>query len=174
MSPPGKNHTGPDHKQRAVFLDRDGVISDNRQYYYLTRVKDFRFNPGVIEALKELRNRGYLLIMITNQGGISLGKNTIENVERIHEHMRKALLDAGVEIAEIYYCPHHIDNEACLCRKPQPLMLEKALARFRIDRSASWFIGDSDRDMEAGKAAGLNTLLVESNSNLKKVLKTIS
>ena len=170
----GKNNQGHALKERAVFLDRDGVISDNSQHYYLTREEDFRFNPGVVETLSELGKRGYLLIVITNQGGISLGKNTIENVDRIHEHMRKLFMESGVEIAEIYYCPHHIDNEACLCRKPMPLMLEKAMARFRIDRSASWFIGDSDRDMKAGKAAGLNTLLVESNGNLLKVLERIN
>ena len=120
-------------EKKAIFLDRDGVISDNSTHYYLTRVEDFRFNPGVVEALQELSNRGYLFIVITNQGGISQGKNSSGNVDRIHDHMRNLLLDAGVELKEIYYCPHHSDNEACLCRKPLPLMIEKAMARYRID-----------------------------------------
>ena len=168
MSP---SETNPTHK--AIFLDRDGVICDNSAHYYLTRVEDFRFNPGVIEALSELRKHGYLLIVITNQGGISQGENSMENVDRIHEHMRNILSRSGVEITEVYYCPHHSDNEACLCRKPLPLMIEKALARFGINKEASWFIGDSQRDVEAGKAAGVKTLLVESNGNLEEILGSI-
>ena len=160
--------------RKAIFLDRDGVISDNSSHYYLTREEDFRFNPGVVETLLELRSRGYLFIVITNQGGISQGKNSVGNVDRIHTHMRSLLLDLGVELTEIYYCPHHSDNEACLCRKPLPLLIEKALARYRIDPEASWFIGDSQRDMDAGRAAGLRTVLVRSNGNLRQVLKEIN
>lgn len=159
---------------KAIFLDRDGVISDNSAHYYLTRPEDFRFNPGVIETLQELRDRGYIFIVITNQGGISLGRNSTRNVERIHDHMRKLLLDEGVEITEIYYCPHHSDKEACLCRKPLPLLIEKAVARYHIDPATSWFIGDSQRDMDAGKAAGLRTILVQSNSNLRTSLDRIT
>ena len=160
--------------RKAIFLDRDGVISDNSAHYYLTRTEDFRFNPGVIETLLELRERGYLFIVITNQGGISQGQNSTRNVERIHEHMCNLLRDKGVEITEIYYCPHHSDNEACLCRKPLPLLIEKAIARYHIDPALSWFIGDSQRDLDAGKAAGLRTILVPSNSNLLSVLELIS
>jgi D-glycero-D-manno-heptose 1,7-bisphosphate phosphatase len=173
LIPGNKNSADTIPSCRAVFLDRDGVISDNSIHYYLTRVEEFRFNPGVIEALSELGKRGYLLIVITNQGGISLGMNSIESVEMIHQHMQKLLMDAGVEITEIYYCPHHSDNEACLCRKPLPLMIEKAMARFRVDPARSWLIGDSQRDLEAGKAAGVRTLLIEPNSNLLEVLEKI-
>ena len=163
-----------DHQpNKAVFLDRDGVITDNSEHYYLTRPEDLVLNPGVIETLKELRERGYLLIMITNQGGIATGDNTVENVKAVHRHLLELLGREGISLEEIYYCPHHQEVEACLCRKPYPLMLEKGLARFRVDAGRSYFIGDSERDVEAGKAAGVQTVRVESNGDLRKVLAWI-
>ena len=160
--------------KKAIFLDRDGVISNNQDHYYLTRTEDFQFNPGVFETLAELQNRGYIFIVITNQGGISQGMNSVKNVDNIHDHMVALLNHEGIEIREIYYCPHHSDNEACLCRKPLPLMIEKALARYNIDPQQSWFIGDSERDVEAGKAAGVGTILINPNSNLTQVLDIIN
>jgi D-glycero-D-manno-heptose 1,7-bisphosphate phosphatase len=154
---------------KAVFLDRDGVLCDNSRHYYITRKEEFRLNPGVIEALTVFRDKGYLLLVITNQGGISTGHNTMENVERVHGYMRSLLQEEDITLEEIYYCPHHSDNENCLCRKPLPLMLEKGLARFRIDPAASYFIGDSERDIQAGEAAGIPSILVDANGNLMDV-----
>ncbi|HER09321.1 MAG TPA: HAD family hydrolase [Bacteroides sp.] len=159
--------------RKAIFLDRDGVLCDNSKHYYITTPEAFTLNPGVIEALSVFRDRGYMLIVITNQGGISTGRNTMENVERVHRHMRELLQREGITLDEIYYCPHHADNENCLCRKPLPLMLEKAMARFGIDPEASYFIGDSERDMEAGEAAGIPSIRVPSNGNLTEVLEQI-
>ncbi len=160
--------------RKAIILDRDGVICDNSEHYYITRKEDLRLNPGVTETLSALKQRGYIFIMITNQGGIATGHNTHENVEQVHRYMRSLLENAGIILEDIYYCPHHDSVEACLCRKPLPLMLEKAMARFGIDPGNSWFIGDSERDMEAGKAAGVRTIQVESNGNLTKILEQIS
>ena len=169
---PGSRKTDP-HLNKAVFLDRDGVLCDNSRHYYITRKEEFRLNPGVIEALSVFRDKDYLLIVITNQGGISTGHNTMENVERVHGYMSSLLQNEGITLEEIYYCPHHSDNENCLCRKPLPLMLEKGLARFRIDPAASYFIGDSERDIQAGKAAGIPSILVEANGNLMEVVDRI-
>jgi len=157
----------------AIFLDRDGTINCNRDHYYIWRTGDLRLNPGVVETLTELKSRGYLLIVITNQGGISKGEFRLEDVEELHVELCSMLAQQGVHLDEIYYCPHHGDLEKCLCRKPLPLMIEKALARFGIDPSMSWMIGDSPRDMEAGRAAGLRTILVESNGDLRKVLEVL-
>ena len=154
---------------KVIFLDRDGVLTDNSVHYYITAPSQLRLNPGVIEALYVLKNEGFRFIVITNQGGISQGMNTHESVAQVHDHLRQLLNEGGVELDEIYYCPHHSDNEACLCRKPLPLLLEKAIARFNVDNEASWFIGDSERDMSAGKAAGLHTLLITPNSDLRLV-----
>ena len=158
---------------RVIFLDRDGVLTDNAEHYYITEPSQIQLNPGVLEALSKLRDLGYHFIVITNQGGISQGVNTHESVSLIHDHLRKLLADGGIELDEIYYCPHHSDNEKCLCRKPLPLLLEKAIARFRVDKEHSWFIGDSERDMEAGQAAGIRTLKVDSNGDLRKILSEI-
>ncbi|MFH0758078.1 MAG: HAD family hydrolase [Bacteroidota bacterium] len=160
--------------RKAIFLDRDGVINSNRDHYYIWKPEELVINPGVPETLKALKEKGYLLIVVSNQGGVSKGEYTREDVEALHRHLNKVLEASGARVDDFYYCPHHKDLEACLCRKPLPLMLEKAMARYGIDPSHSWFIGDSKRDEQAGKAAGLRTLLVEPNSNLMLALGKIS
>lgn len=158
---------------KAVFFDRDGTLNSNEGHYYVWKTEDLRLNPGVAKALSELKARGYLLIVITNQGGISKEEYRMEDVEAFHRALHTALAGEGAAVDEIYYCPHHSDREACLCRKPLPLMIEKALARFEIDPALSWMVGDAPRDVEAGKAAGLQTILIESNSDLMKIVHKI-
>ena len=159
--------------KKAIFLDRDGTINNNCDHYYIWQKEELLLNPGVIDTLTELKSRGYMLIVISNQGGISKGEFSAEDVDALHMHLRSMLEQEGLSLDEIYYCPHHSMVETCLCRKPQPLMIEKALARFGIDPAFSWMIGDADRDVEAGKAAGLRTILIEPNSDLRKVLELI-
>lgn len=158
---------------KAVFIDRDGVINSNEGRYYIWEKSDLEINPGVPETLRALKERGYKLIVITNQGGISRGQYSREDVEALHQHLNSLLSKEGAAVDEFYYCPHHNDLENCLCRKPQPLMILKAMARFNIDPRKSWMVGDSQRDVDAGKAAGLKTILVESNSRLSTILKQI-
>ncbi len=158
---------------KAIFFDRDGTLNSNKEHYYVWKVGDLRLNPGVPEALAKLKSRGYMLIGITNQGGISKGEYTTEDVEGFHKALLEALCQDGAGLDEIYYCPHHDSNENCLCRKPLPLMIEKAMARFNIDPALSYMVGDAPRDMEAGKAAGLKTILIESNSDLRNILNKI-
>ena len=159
---------------KAIFLDRDGVINRERPEGYTGRVEDFEILPGVIEVLKQLRDKGYLLIVISNQSGVGMGLYTWEDVMKIHDHLRKSLDAHGVWLDEIYYCLHHPDTSSCICRKPGTLFIEKALARFDIDRSLSFFIGDKEhRDMEAAAKAGVKGILIESNSPLKQILPYI-
>ena len=160
--------------QKAIFLDRDGTLNSNKDHYYIWRKEDFQLNSGVVETLTALKERDYMLIVITNQGGVSKGIYSVEDVESLHLHMRSVLERQGVILDAIYYCPHHSDNETCLCRKPQPLMIQKAMARYDIDPAQSYMIGDSKRDIEAGKAAGLRTILIEPNSDLRQVLGVVS
>ena len=159
--------------KKAIFLDRDGTLNNNQERYYIWRPEDFHLNPGVVEALSELQARGYLLLVITNQGGVSKGEYRLEEVEALQASMCSLLEEAGVTLEEMYVCPHHPEHEKCLCRKPLPLLIQKALARYDIDPSASWMVGDSERDVEAGEAAGVRTLLVESNGDLREILKEI-
>src|ERR1022692_1613206 len=143
---------------KAIFLDRDGVILLERgDYNYLD--EDIIFVPGIAASLKELGKRGYIFIVITNQGGIARGLYSHERVNEIHEQIRRHLEFEKVTVTDFYYCPHHPSVSACLCRKPDSLMLEKAMARYDIDPSQSWFIGDNERDEESGIKAGLRTLL---------------
>ena len=159
--------------KKAIFLDRDGCINNNCDHYYIWRKEEFLLNPGVCEALAELQARGYMLIVISNQGGISKGEFSAGDVDLLHDHLRSILEAEGVHLDEVYYCPHHHMVENCLCRKPQPLMIEKALARFGIDPASSWMIGDALRDVEAGEAAGLRCIRIEPNSDLREVLVKI-
>jgi D-glycero-D-manno-heptose 1,7-bisphosphate phosphatase len=158
-------------KNKAVFLDRDGVINRERgDYTYL--LEDFVLND-IADALAEMQLRGYLLIVISNQSGIAKGIYTCDQVNYLHLHLERVLKNRGVLLTEFYYCPHHPDFSKCLCRKPDSLLLEKAIARFNIDPSVSYFIGDAKRDEAAGKKAGVMTILIEPNSSLSKVLPLI-
>jgi len=160
--------------RKAIFLDRDGTLNNNFDHYYVWRKEELQLNPGVCETLRDLQSRGYLLIVVTNQGGISKGEYRVRDVELLHKHLRTLLEQEDVTLDEIYFCPHHQMKESCLCRKPLPLMIEKALARFDINPAISWMIGDSERDVEAGKAAGLRTIRIKSNTDLRIVLEQIT
>ena len=150
---------------KAVFLDRDGVV--NREIgNYITSLADFEINPDVIETLKEFKQKGYLLIVITNQGGIAKGMYTHQTLSEIHNKMEEAIAANGIELDDIYYCPHHPDFTNCLCRKPLSLLLEKAMAKYKISPAMSYFIGDHERDMTAGHAVGVNSIKVASNQSL--------
>ncbi len=159
--------------RKAVFLDRDGVINSNQGRYYIWEKEELEINPGVTSTLRVLKERGFMLIVITNQGGVSRGQYSSEDVDALHRHLNSLLGREGAAVDEFYYCPHHSDHEKCLCRKPLPLMIQKAMARYGIDPSQSWMIGDSKRDVEAGEAAGLKSILVESNSKLENILDKI-
>lgn len=148
---------------KAAFLDRDGVINLDVQDY-TSKKKDFHFLPGVFEGLKALQKKGYLLIIITNQGGIAKGLYTKEDVEILHKWMKNELSKKGIEITEIYFCPHHDVSGKCLCRKPGSQMLEKAIARFNIEVAQSFFMGDKETDVQAAIAAGVKPVKVRVNS----------
>ena len=152
--------------RKAVFLDRDGVIVNNSTHYHIWKKEQLQINPGIGEALRGLQEKGYMLIVVSNQGGAGKGLYTAADVDELHRELLDRLASNGVHIDAVYYCPHHDEVEKCLCRKPLPLMIEKAMARFGIDPSASWIIGDSERDLQAGRAAGLRSVLVPSNGSV--------
>lgn len=155
-------------KQKAIFLDRDGVLIKERGDY-TWNLEDMSINEGVVEALLKWQQQGFLLIVISNQAGIGKGLYTKADVDFLHFHMKRFLSIKGIVITEIYYCPHHPAAGNCLCRKPGSLMLEKALARFKIDPKTSYFIGDAERDMEAGAGAGVIPVRLDVNGDLRLV-----
>lgn len=160
------------HQQKAIFLDRDGVLNRERgEYTY--RVEDFEILSDVGSCLKELSDAGYLLIVVTNQSGIAKGLYSKGDVEIVHNYLKNELKKFGVELAGVYFCPHHPDFGKCLCRKPQSSMIERAMARFKIDASQSFLIGDKERDVEAGERVGVKGIQIPSNTSLKLVMKEI-
>jgi D-glycero-D-manno-heptose 1,7-bisphosphate phosphatase len=140
---------------KCVFLDRDGVLNEERNDYTY-RVQDFKVIDGVIEAIEQLYKIGYKLIVVTNQAGISKGLYTVKQMQACHE----VLLSKTDKIDHIYYCPYHPSITQSLLRKPDTLMFEKAIARYHIDVSQSWMVGDAERDIQAGKAMGVKTIKV--------------
>jgi len=159
-------------KHKAIFLDRDGVINEEcGDWTYL--LEDFRINEGVVEALKIFQLKNYLLIIISNQSGIAKDVYTKEQADYLHLHLERVLKNKGIILTEIYYCPHHPDISKCLCRKPDSVLLEKAIARFNISASESFFIGDADRDIEAGKKAGVKTIKIKPNSSLLDIVNQV-
>ncbi len=151
---------------KAVFIDRDGVILNDVGHYYIYKTEDVVFNPGVAEGLKLLQDAGYLLIIITNQGGIAKSEYTKKDVEKVHQVIYDYLNQYNIRITETYFCPHHNKIEKCMCRKPENLNIEKAICRFHIDRSQSWMIGDNTTDVEAGQKSGLQTIKTIKNTDL--------
>ncbi len=144
-------------KNKAVFLDRDGVLNKDFVDYVWSAEKLFILD-GVSEALIKLKNAGYKLIVITNQSGIAKGIYKREDVVWVHEEIQRR---TGVELDELYFCPYHekYDTQS-LIRKPSSLMIERGIAKFNIDVEKSWMIGDHERDIEAGKKVNLKTIRI--------------
>ncbi len=151
---------------KLAIFDRDGVIDDNSTCYYVYRKEDFKFNPGVGEALAHLTRRGWRIAVVSNQSGIAKGVYTLGDIHALHSWMTDELARQGAVIQRIYVCPHHPSTGNCLCRKPQPLMLEKAMAELGAKPTETFFVGDSDTDVKAGEAAGVRTIKVEPNGDL--------
>lgn len=165
------------NRQKAIFLDRDGTI--NKMVGFITRPEQFELLPDVAKAIKAINKSGYLAIVITNQPVIARGDCTFEQLQTIHNKMETELGKEGAFVDAIYVCPHHTDKGFsgerpeykcdCDCRKPKPGLLLQAAKDFNIDLSQSYMIGDSDRDVKAGKNAGVKEAI-----KVENLLKDIS
>lgn len=160
------------NKQKTIFLDRDGTI--NKYVGFLRDINEFELIDGVSKAIKMINQSGYLAIVVTNQPVIARGEVSWEELHEIHKKMETLLGKDGAYIDGMYICPHHPDKGFegerpeykfdCDCRKPKPGLLLQAAKDFNIDLSQSYIIGDSERDVEAGKAAGCKeSIMVETN-----------
>ena len=165
-------------KTKVFFIDRDGVI--NKEIGYLHEIAKFEFIDGVIEALKYIQNKGFEIIVITNQSGIGRGMYSREKFLELNKWMIDFLCTQGVKILDVLYCPH-TPEDRCACRKPLPGMFLEAIKKYDIDREMSWSIGDKETDIQAANSSGIsNTILVKSghkinekNSNASYILKSI-
>ena len=146
--------------RRAAFLDRDGVINRKaREGEYVTRWEEMEILPGVAEAIALLNRAEFSVMVVSNQRCVAKGLITVAELEGLHERMCSLLANAGATIDAVYYCPHE-KEPPCRCRKPQPGMLLDAARQHEIDLGASWMIGDSGADVEAGRSVGCKTALI--------------
>jgi D-glycero-D-manno-heptose 1,7-bisphosphate phosphatase len=150
---------------KAVFLDRDGVINRKGSGYYVFREEEF-----LTDSLKYFISKGYLLIIITNQGGIARGIYTMSHVDKLHNFMIQQLKAFNIELTDIYYCPHHPDISSCRCRKPGSLLFEQAIAKYNIDPKASFMIGDDDIDIKAAEKMKIKGILIPTNGNMMELV----
>ncbi|MCT7606963.1 D-glycero-beta-D-manno-heptose 1,7-bisphosphate 7-phosphatase [Aliarcobacter butzleri] len=153
---------------KALFLDRDGVINKEKNYLY--KIEDFEFIDGVFETCKYFQDNGYLIIIITNQAGIARGKYTEDDYQLLTKWMIKEFEKNNIKISKVYHCPHHPDfSGECECRKPNPGMLLQAKKDFDIDLSQSILVGDKNSDIEAGINAGIKmNYLVETGHEIEE------
>lgn len=143
----------------AVFLDRDGVINEDGNYVHT--IDDFHFIKNAIEAMKLIKEKGYVLVVVTNQSGIARGLYTEEDFLQLTEWMDWSLQDRGVYLEGVYYCPHHLTKGVgkykvdCDCRKPKSGLFQEAAKDCDIDLTTSYMVGDRESDIEAGQNAGV-------------------
>ncbi|MBZ0286281.1 MAG: D-glycero-beta-D-manno-heptose 1,7-bisphosphate 7-phosphatase, partial [Anaerolineae bacterium] len=145
-------------KVGAIFLDRDGVINENRTDH-VKSWDEFEFIPGALESIQHLTETGLPIFVVTNQAAISRGLMSIETLNDIHDRMKDAIRQAGGQITHVYYCPHD-NHEDCDCRKPGSGMLRQAAKDFPIDLSKSFLVGDAWTDVAAGVSAGARSILL--------------
>ena len=156
---------------KAIFLDRDGVINKERKDY-VKSIEEFQILDGVPESIKMLKEKGFVVIVITNQSAINRGLVTIETLNEIHNHLQKILKDNNTSIDDFYFCPH-IPDENCQCRKPNPGMLIKAVQDHDIDMNQSFMIGDSLTDVQAAQKAGCKGILLNQNQTLLELITNL-
>jgi len=155
---------------RAFFLDRDGVL--NRRAApgdYVKSLAEFEWLAGAREGVRRLNEDNWLVLVVTNQRGVARGLMTAADVEAIHAHAQRELLEIGAHVDAFYYCPHGGDDQ-CACRKPQPGLILRAAREWSVDLAASFLIGDDDRDLEAARRAGLPARRMMSDGDLSQTL----
>ena len=153
--------------RRANFFDRDGIL--NREIgNYVCKVEDFELLTDAVECIQIAKKSGFMVFIITNQGGIAKKLYTHEDLKIFHH---KILNATDFKVDEIFYCHHHPEISNCICRKPDSLMLEKAIAKYQLDKKKCFMIGDTPRDIQAAEKAGIKGLLVQPNSDKIHLLK---
>jgi len=153
---------------KAIFLDRDGVINQERRDY-VKKLDEFRILDKTSDAINIIKNRGFLVIIITNQSAISRKLLSVETLNKIHEKLQSYLEKYGTSFDGVYFCPH-IPSENCECRKPKPGLIVQAVTDFQIDLSQSYMIGNSETDVQAATNAGCKGILLKENQTLLEVV----
>lgn len=156
---------------RAVFLDRDGIINKHREDY-VKSVKELKILKGIFSSIRKLNQAGFKIIVISNQSAINRKKTTRKKVEEIHQYILNQCRKNHCNIDEFYYCPH-TPEENCSCRKPKAGLLFNAAKEHEINLKSSWMIGDNITDTIAGKSAGCKTIKMKTNESINSAVKRI-
>ena len=151
---------------KAIFLDRDGVIIDNRKHYYIWKQEQLTLIDGIFENLRLLQQEGFQLFIVSNQGGISHGLYSKDDILKLHDELIETFRKNQITISDISFCPHHNENEKCLCRKPESLMIDKLIAKYDLNPKESFMIGDNESDMKAAAMAGIQGIKITPNQNM--------
>ena len=159
------------NKLKTVFVDRDGVINQERSDY-VKSISELEIYPNVAKNIKLLKDAGFLVIVVTNQSAVNRGIITHEIVNQIHNSIQVHLKKYGTFLDGFYYCPHTPD-ENCNCRKPKSGLLEKAILELNVDLNSSWMIGDRDSDVEASNSIGCKAIKISDNFSLDNAVKKI-
>ena len=159
------------NKLKTVFVDRDGVINQERSDY-VKSISELEIYPNVAKNIKLLKDAGFLVVVITNQSAVNRGIVTHEMINQIHNSIQNHLKKYGTFLDGFYYCPH-TPNENCNCRKPKPGLLQKAILELNIDLNSSWMIGDSDSDIEAADSIGCKAIKINDNFSLDNAVEKI-
>ncbi len=145
--------------RRAAFIDRDGVLNVDHGYVY--KREDFQWLPGAVDALHQLQQAGWALVVVTNQSGVARGLYTFEQMQALHDSITAELRSEGITLTGIYACPHHPEGtvtaykQVCECRKPRPGLILQATQEHRLQLDASVLFGDKSSDIAAGRYAGV-------------------
>jgi D-glycero-D-manno-heptose 1,7-bisphosphate phosphatase len=154
---------------KAIFIDKDGTLISNVPYNVDPRL--ISFEEHAFESLYLLQQKGYLLIIVTNQSGVARGYFKEEDLKVVEEKIKSSLLENKVLLNGFYYCPH-LDEDNCDCRKPKAGLFFKAAEEFEIDLSKSWMIGDILNDVEAGKRCNCKTILIDNGNETEWITNT--
>lgn len=148
---------------KCVFFDRDGVLNEDSPNYIYTP-ESLKVFPEIPPLVNLLKSKGFLIIVITNQAGISRGIYTREQMKACHDKLQ---IECNHQIDQIYYSPYHPDQTESLSRKPKSLLFEKAISKFNIDTGKSWMVGDRDRDLIPAKKLEINTIGIKRNEDFE-------
>jgi len=158
---------------KALFLDRDGILIKERgNYNYLE--EHFQINEQIIPLLQHAAGKGYLLIVITNQGGVEKKIYKASDIHQIHDKIKNYFENLSIVFTDFFHCEHHNTLSQCICRKPDSLMIEKACAIYDVDPNISFMVGDKETDKQAGEKVGVTGIQINANTTISNYKQLIN
>jgi len=160
-------------ERKAVFVNRDGTLIDNEGKICISKKEDVTLNESIIMGLKKLYDLGYMIIVITNQSAVAKKLITETQMNEVNKYINEILSIRGLKITHFYCCIHHPSIKSCVCRKPSPYFVNKAIEAFKINRCKSWYIGTENKDKICAETAEIKFIKIKSNGNIDSALNQI-